>query len=145
MRWSVLTIAAALLAILGVTAAALYIYNQPRTLRLAVGPLGSEDARMAAAFVQGLNRDKADVRIRLLLTEGAEDSAKRIDAGEADLALLRADIAMPSTADAVLITRRTFPFIITTKETAIGRIADLRGRRIGVGRNPAGNIVLLND
>lgn len=143
MRWSVLTIAAALLAILGVTAAALYIYNQPRTLRLAVGPLGSEDARMAAAFVQGLNRDKADVRIRLLLTEGAEDSAKRIDAGEADLALLRADIAMPSTADTVLITRRTFPFIITTKETAIGRIADLRGHRIGVGRNPAGNIVLL--
>ncbi|MGO4285429.1 TAXI family TRAP transporter solute-binding subunit [Bosea sp. TAB14] len=138
-----MTIAAALLAILGVTAAALYIYNQPRTLRLAVGPLGSEDARMAAAFVQGLNRDKADVRIRLLLTEGAEDSAKRIDAGEADLALLRADIAMPSTADTVLITRRTFPFIITTKETAIGRIADLRGRRIGVGRNPAGNIVLL--
>jgi len=117
--------------------------GQPRTLRLAVGPLGSEDARMAAAFVQGLNRDKASIRLRLVLTEGSEDSARKIDAGQADLAMLRADIAMPSTADTVLITRRTFPFFITRAETAIGRIAELRGRKIGVGRNPAGNAALL--
>ena len=138
-----LAMAAALLAVSGLAAAVFYYVSQPRTLRLAVGPLGSEDARMAAAFVQGLNRDKASVRLRLVLTEGSEDSAKRIDAGQADLAMLRADIAMPSTADTVLITRRTYPFFITTAETAIGRIADLRGRRIGVGRNPAGNMMLL--
>ncbi|WP_353182169.1 TAXI family TRAP transporter solute-binding subunit, partial [Bosea sp. (in: a-proteobacteria)] len=74
---------------------------------------------------------------------GSEDSARRIDSGQADLALLRPDIAMPSTADTVLITRRTYPFFITTKETAIGRIADLRGRKVGVGRSPAGNVTLL--
>jgi TRAP transporter TAXI family solute receptor len=138
-----LTMVAGLLAISGLVAAVFYYVGQPRTLRLAVGPLGSEDARMAAAFVQGLNRDKASVRLRLVLTEGSEDSAKKIDAGQADLAMLRADIAMPSTADTVLITRRTFPFFITRSETAIGRIAELRGRKIGVSRNPAGNITLL--
>ena len=134
---------AGLLAVSGLVAAAFYYIGQPRTLRLAVGPLGSEDARMAAAFVQGLNRDKASVRLRLVLTEGSEDSARRIDAGQADLAMLRADIAMPSTADTVLITRRTYPFFITRAGTAISRIADLRGRRIGVARNPAGNVALL--
>lgn len=134
---------AGLLAVSGLAVAVFYYIGQPRTLRLAVGPLGSEDARMAAAFVQGLNRDKASVRLRLVLTEGSEDSAKKIDAGQADLAMLRADIAMPSTADTVLITRRTFPFFITRTETAIGRIAELRGRRIGVSRNPAGNLTLL--
>ncbi len=138
-----LTMMAGVLAISGLVAAAFYYIGQPRTLRLAVGPLGSDDARMAAAFVQGLNRDKASVRLRLVLTEGSEDSAKRIDAGQADLAMLRADIAMPSTADTVLITRRTYPFFITRMETAIGRIADLRGRKIGVGRNPAANTTLL--
>lgn len=127
----------------GLVAATFYYLNQPRTLRLAVGPLGSEDARMAAAFVQGLNRDKASIRLRLVMTEGSADSARKIDAGEADLAMLRPDIAIPSTADTVLVTRRTFPFFITTKETAIGRIADLRGRRVGVVRNPSGNIALL--
>ncbi|QEL24404.1 C4-dicarboxylate ABC transporter substrate-binding protein [Bosea sp. F3-2] len=134
---------AILLAVSGLVAAGSYYVSQPHTLRLAVGPLGSEDARMAAAFVQGLNRDKASIRLRLVLTEGSEDSARKIDAGQADLAMLRSDIAMPSTADTVLITRRTFPFFITTKESAIGRIADLRGRKVGVIRNPAGNLALL--
>lgn len=138
-----LAVLAALLAMSGLAAAGFYYVSQPHTLRLAVGPLGSEDARMAAAFVQGLNRDKAAIRLRLILTEGSEDSAKKIDAGQADLAMLRADIAMPSTADTVLITRRTFPFFITTKESAIARIADLRGRKVGVIRNPPGNLTLL--
>ncbi|MCO5090316.1 TAXI family TRAP transporter solute-binding subunit [Bosea sp. (in: a-proteobacteria)] len=134
---------AVLLALTGLAAAVFYYIGQPHSLRLAVGPLGSEDARMAAAFVQGLTRDKAPVRLRLVLTEGSEDSAKRIDAGQADLAMLRADIAMPATADTVLITRRSFPFFITRAETAIGRIADLRGRKVGVAQKPAGNTALL--
>lgn len=137
------TALAGLLAMAGITAAVFYFVNQPKTLRLAVGPLGSEDARMAAGFVQGLNREKSAIRIRLVLTEGSEESARRIDAGQADLAIVRPDIALPAQADTALITRRSFPFLITTRETAIGRIADLRGRRVGVVRNPAGNIALL--
>lgn len=137
------TILAGLLAMAGITAGIFYVASQPRTLRLAVGPLGSEDARMAAGFVQGLNREKSQIRLRLILTEGSEESARKIDAGEAELAIVRPDIALPARADTALITRRSFPFIITTKETAIGRIADLRGRRVGVVRNPAGNIALL--
>ena len=137
------TALAGLLAVFGVTAAVFYFVSQPRTLRLAVGPLGSEDARMAAGFVQGLNREKSTIRIRLVLTEGSEESAKRVDDGLAELAIVRPDIALPAKADTALITRRSFPFIITSKETAIGRIADLRGRRIGVVRNPAGNLALL--
>ena len=63
---------------------------------------------MAAAFVQGLNRDKASVRLRLILTEGSEDSARKVDDGQAELAMLRPDIAAPSRADTVLITRDNF-------------------------------------
>ena len=137
------TALAGLLAIFGVTASVFYFVSQPKTLRLAVGPLGSEDARMAAGFVQGLNREKSSLRIRLVLTEGSEESAKKLDDGLADLAIVRPDIALPAQGDTALITRRSFPFIITTKASGIGRIADLRGRRIGVARNPAGNIVLL--
>lgn len=137
------TALAGLLAMFGITAAIFYVVSQPRTLRLAVGPLGSEDARMAAGFVQGLNREKSTIRIRLVLTEGSEESARRIDAGQADLAIVRPDIALPAQADTALITRRSFPFLITAKSTAIGRIADLRGRRVGVVRDPAGNLALL--
>lgn len=134
---------AALLAVSGVGAAVLYALNQPTTLRLAVGPLGSEDARMAAGFVQGLNREKSQIRLRLILTEGAEESARRVDTGQADLAILRPDIALPAEAETALITRRSYPFFIAGKDSGIGRIADLRGRRVGVVRAPTGNQALL--
>lgn len=134
---------AGLLAAAGLAAALFYALNQPRTLRLAVGPLGSEDARMAAGFVQGLSREKSPIRIRLVMTEGTEESARKLDEGQADLAIVRADIALPAQADTALITRRSFPFLIAAKDSAITRISDLRGRRIGVVRAPAGNIALL--
>lgn len=134
---------AGLLAIFGIAASVFYVLNQPKTLRLAVGPLGSEDARLAAGFVQGLSREKSEIRIRLILTEGSEESARRIDEGQAELAIVRPDIALPEQADTALIVRRSFPFFITSKESAIGRIADLRGRRIGVIRDPRGNLALL--
>ncbi|MFN3671303.1 MAG: TAXI family TRAP transporter solute-binding subunit [Bosea sp. (in: a-proteobacteria)] len=137
------TLLAGVLAALGVAAAGFYLMSQPRTLKLAVGPLGSEDARMAAGFVQGLNREKSKIRIRLVLTEGSAESARKVDEGEVELAIVRPDIALPAKADTALITRRSFPFFITRKESGIGRIADLRGRRIGVVRNPMGNIDLL--
>ncbi|CAN5224532.1 TAXI family TRAP transporter solute-binding subunit [soil metagenome] len=137
------TILAGMLAMSGITAGIFYVASQPRTLRLAVGPLGSEDARMAAGFVQGLNRERSQIRLRLLLTEGSVESAKKVDGGDAELAIVRPDIALPAKADTALITRRSFPFLITDKDSAIGRIADLRGRRVGVVRNPPGNIALL--
>jgi TRAP transporter TAXI family solute receptor len=137
------TILAGLLAMSGITAGIFYVASQPRTLRLAVGPLGSEDARMAAGFVQGLNRERSQIRLRLILTEGSVESAKKVDGGDAELAIVRPDIALPAKADTALITRRSFPFLITDKDSAIGRIADLRGRRVGVVRNPPGNIALL--
>jgi len=134
---------AAGLAACAVAAFLIYLYNQPKTLRLAVGPLGSEDARMAAAFVQGLNREKSSIRLRLILTEGSAESARRIDAGEVELAILRPDIALPARADTALITRRTYPFFITGKDRGIERVSDLRGRRVGVVRPPQGNVDLL--
>lgn len=134
---------AGILALSGALAFGIYLWSQPKTLRLAVGPLGSEDARMAAALVQGLNREKAAIRLRLVLTEGSAESARRIDAGEVDLAILRPDIALPAKADTALITRRSFPFFIAAKEKGMERVSDLRGKRVGVARAPHGNLGLL--
>ena len=117
--------------------------SQPRTLTLAVGPLGSDDARLAAALVQGLSREKKPVRLRLVLTEGSAESARKIDAGKVDLAIVRPDIALPAKADTALITRRSFPFFIGAADLGTDRVSGLRGRRIGVVRAPAGNLELL--
>ncbi len=134
---------AGLLLTAGLVALGVFLWSQPKTLKLAVGPLGSDDARMAAAFVQGLSREKKSVRLRLILTEGSAESARKIDAGEVDLAIVRPDIALPAKADTALITRRSFPFFIAAKTLPVDRVPGLRGKRIGVVRNPAGNLDLL--
>lgn len=134
---------ASLLLAAGLVALGVWIWSQPRTLKLAVGPLGSDDARMAAAFVQGLSREKKPIRLRLVLTEGSAESAKKIDDGEVDLAIVRPDIALPAKADTALITRRAYPFFIGSKELTADRVSGLRGKRIGVVRAPAGNLDLL--
>jgi TRAP-type uncharacterized transport system substrate-binding protein len=134
---------AALLLAAGLFALSVYLWTQPRTLTLAVGPLGSDDARLAAALVQGLSREKKPVRLRLVLTEGSAESARKIDAGQVDLAIVRPDIALPAKADTALITRRSFPFFIGPGDLATDRISGLRGKRIGVVRAPSGNLDLL--
>jgi TRAP transporter TAXI family solute receptor len=134
---------AGLFALSALVALSFHLATAPTVLRLAVGPIGSEDVRMAAAFVQSLNREKSSVRLKLVLTESLADSAAALDKGRAELAIIRPDIAMPAKGETVLITRRFFPFIVTAKATNIERIADLRGRKIGVVNNPVGNVDLL--
>ncbi|MGL4440400.1 MAG: TAXI family TRAP transporter solute-binding subunit [Bosea sp. (in: a-proteobacteria)] len=116
-----------------------HLATAPTLLRIAVGPIGSEDVRMAAAFVQSFNREKSSVRIKLLLTDGLNDSAARLDAGKAELAIIRPDIAFPVKGQTVLITRRFLPFLVTARENGIERISDLRGKKIGVVTAPNGN------
>lgn len=115
----------------------------PTVLRLAVGPIGSEDVRMAAAFVQRFNREKSPVRLKLLLSDSLTDSAAKLDQGKSELAIIRPDIALPARGETVLITRRFLPFIVTARDQGIERIADLRGKKIGVVNVPVGNVDLM--
>lgn len=136
-------IAAFLILLSGVGIAVWHVSSAPKTLRIAVGPFGSEDTRMVAAFAQGLAREQSDIRLKTTLTNGLAESARLIDEGKVDLAIVRPDILMPTRADTVLITRRFFPFFAAAPSAGIERIADLRGKRIGVVAPPEGNLDLL--
>lgn len=136
-------IAASLIMLFGVGLAAWHIASAPKTLRIAVGPIGSEDMRMVAAFAQGLSREQSGIRLKTTLTADLAESARLIDAGKVDLAIVRPDVLMPTKADTVLITRRFFPFFAAPPFGGIERIADLKGKRLGVVAPPEGNLDLL--
>jgi TRAP transporter TAXI family solute receptor len=136
-------VAALLIMMVGVGIISWKLYHAPSTLRIAVGPFGSEDTRMIAAFAQGLAREQSSFRLRTVITSGVAESARLVEDGKVDLAVIRPDIMMPTKADTVLITRRFFPVFVTSPESGIERIADLRGKRIGVVSPPEGNIDLL--
>ena len=142
-------------ALAGLTATVSYFVMQPTTLKIAVGPAGSEDARVVQAIAQRLSRDGASVRLRPIVKEATPQSAAALDAGEADLAIVRRDIAMPNAGQAVAILRRNVVVLFVPapqaaakpktvkkggsgKAKTIEKIEDLAGRRVGViGRTPA--------
>ncbi|MGZ9112449.1 MAG: hypothetical protein ACXW3X_15575, partial [Rhodoplanes sp.] len=61
--------------LMGIAGAALYISSPPTTLRFAVGPPASEDARLVQALAQQFVRDRAAMRLTPVIEEGAAAAA----------------------------------------------------------------------
>lgn len=151
-------ILAGLLALIFVAGGIVYI-NRPATLRIAVGPAGSDDAKVVQTIAQVLARERGNVRLRIVSTEGATGSAATLESGKADLAVVRGDATLPKSTRAVATLRKNvvtlwaLPQRAAAKGTtarkgraapAIKSVADLAGKRIGIiGKTPA-NIALLN-
>ena len=142
MRRVLLLIAFALVVIASV-AVALRLFLAPTTLRIAVGPVGSTDLRIAVGFLQALQRDRASIRLKLVMTDGHSQSAEALTGGKADLAVVRADVAVPAKSATVAILRRDSVFFIVRPGVAIERISDLKGRVIGAYAPGRSNQALL--
>lgn len=142
-RHHFVTIAAAL-ASLSIGLIAYQWLDQPTTLRVAVGPLGSEDTRLVTAMGQYLAREHASVRLKLLLSEDVGDSAGALDDERADLAVVRTDVAMPVKGQTVAILHRDAAVLMTLPETGIAAVNDLKGRSVGIVRRVGPNKRLLD-
>jgi TRAP transporter TAXI family solute receptor len=135
-------------------AGTLYYALRPVTLRVAVGPPGSDDQKLIQALAQGFDLDRSRVRLSPITTDGAAESLALLGAGKADLAVARGDLNMPGEAQIVAVVRQNFVVLWSpsglsgkgSKRQPAGKIKtidDLAGHRIGViGKTPA-NVALL--
>ena len=140
--------------IFGAAAGALYYALQPVTLRIAVGPPGSDDHKVIEAMAEAFAGESRTVRLSPITTDGAVEALALLGAGKADLAVGRGDLEMPADAQTVAIVRKNFVVLWAPSGLAgkspkrnaapkIKEIADLAGHRVGViGRTPA-NAALL--
>ncbi|MBY0296463.1 MAG: TAXI family TRAP transporter solute-binding subunit [Methylobacterium sp.] len=135
---------AALLALLAVVLLVYQWVGQPTVLRVAVGPAGSEDARLIGAMAQSLARGHEDVRLRVVPTSGVAESAALAERGKVDLAVVRSDVGIPAATQTVAILHRDAAVLMTTTPT-FASVPDLRGRRIGIVRNHDANVKLLGS
>jgi TRAP transporter TAXI family solute receptor len=133
---------AALLAFVATSLLAYQWLGQPTTLRVAVGPSGSEDARLVAIVAQSLARTHEDVRLRPVTTSGVAESAELAEQTKADLAVVRSDVGIPANTQTVAILHRDAVLLLAADPT-LSSVPDLRAKRIGIVRNPAGNARLL--
>jgi TRAP transporter TAXI family solute receptor len=149
-----LLLLAAGLLLFGVAAATLYYVLQPVTLRIAVGPPGSDDQKLIQAMAQAFARDRSSVRLSPITADGAVESLALLGAAKADLAVARADLDMPPDAETVAIVRKNvvvlwspsgLPAKGSRKQPApkIKTIDDLEGHRVGIIGRTQANVALL--
>src|SRR5246127_4888594 len=140
--------------VFGAAGGALYYALRPVTLRIAVGPPGSNDHKVIEAMTEAFASESRTVRLSPITTPGAVEALALLGAGKADLAVGRGDLEMPADAQTVIILRKNFVVLWSASGLAgksskkkpapkIKEIADLAGHRVGViGRTPA-NAALL--
>jgi TRAP transporter TAXI family solute receptor len=141
---------AVILAIVVIAAGAVLIAMRPVTLRIAVGPANSDDAKVVQAIAHAFSRERSYVRLRPVFTDGAKASAAELENKNVDLAVIRGDLDVPKEAAGVAVLRKNLivlwvPPVPKGKKvkTAIKKIQNLAGHRVGVIGKTDANINVL--
>jgi TRAP transporter TAXI family solute receptor len=126
------------------------VITRPTTLRIAVGPPGSDDQNLVQALAQNFTREESSVRLMLVPTDGPVDSIAALQARKADLAVARGDEEMPDGTESVAILRKNVVVLWASPRKGakkgakkIKGIDDLAGHRIGVVGRTEVNVTLL--
>ena len=136
-------------------AGALYYALRPETLRIAVGPAGSDDQKLIQALAKTFAQQRAAVRLAPIPTNGPTESLALLGADKTDLAVTRGDLDMPADAQSVAILRKNVVVLWSpsglpakgSKKTPVPKIKsldDLPGHRIGVIGTTQANVTLLH-
>ncbi|WFU75602.1 TAXI family TRAP transporter solute-binding subunit [Bradyrhizobium sp. CB2312] len=137
----------------GATAALFYVL-QPKALRIAVGPSGSEDHQVVQAMAEAFEDESRTVRISPITTAGAVESLALMGVGQTDLAVGRSDLAMPADAQTLAVLRKNYVVLWSpsgrpgkdSKKRSGGKIAEiaeLAGHKIGIIGRTGANVALL--
>jgi TRAP transporter TAXI family solute receptor len=152
-NYSFLILAAGIF-LFGVAAGTLYLWLKPTTLRIAVGPPGSDDQKLVQTLAQIFTREGSSIRLTPITTEGAVESIALFAASKADLAVARGDLTLPGNAESVAILRKNVVVLWTpsglqakgSKKKPVAKINgldELAGRRVGVIGRTQANVTLL--
>jgi TRAP transporter TAXI family solute receptor len=145
---------AAGLLIFAAAVGASFLLLRPTTLRIAVGPSGSDDLKLIQALAQSFARDGSPVRLSVIATAGPLDSLAFLRNDKTDLAVARGDEEMPDGTESVAILRKNVVVLWAPSGTArkapkkeakskIKGIDDLPGHRVGVVGRTEVNLKLL--
>ena len=107
-------------------------YTRPITLTVAVGSVDGEVAKAMSALASQLVADGAPVRLKVIDTGTAVESAKRFAAGNVDLAVVRGDVGDLSMAQAVAVLAHVTVLLVAPPGSSIDSIDKLKGRTVGV-------------
>lgn len=113
----------------------LYAYRyvtHPTTLTIAAGSFDGDAVQLMSAIATRLASTGAPVRLQVLDKGNALEAVKAFSAGQADLAVARADIGDLSTAETVVVVTRSVVLIVAPPGSSATEMDDLKGKTVGV-------------
>ncbi len=102
------------------------------TLRVATGPTLEGGPQMLIAVNQVFAEERPHVRLQRIQANTLAASAKALETGAADLAIVRSDIAMPKNGLTIAIIRRDSLVLIVPAHSHVESLQGLSGRRVGL-------------
>ena len=142
----VVSLVGVIIVVTGASLLAYRWYARPVTLTLAVGSIDGEGAKAMSAMASQLVSNGASVRLKVIDTGTALESAKQFAAGNVDLAVVRGDVGDLSRALAIVVLTHATVLIIAPPGSSIDGIDKLKGHTVGVvgGETNAGVVDVLN-
>jgi TRAP-type uncharacterized transport system substrate-binding protein len=133
-RHTLLYVLAGIFALFATGFALNWAQNRPTLITIAVGPAASETDRVIRAFERSFSNERSSIRFRIVQTSDAADSAKALDAGKAQFAVLRSDSDISETGQTVAILNRRPVVIVSRRTERIEGFVDLARKRVGLVR-----------
>jgi TRAP-type uncharacterized transport system substrate-binding protein len=138
MRLLTLVVVGAIVTIAGAAALALYYYERPTILRVAV-TRDSDDQQVLVAAAHDFAQRRESLRLKPVLVDSLSEAAHAFEEERVDLAIVRSDISMPVNGQTVLIMRHDAALLVAPTGSDLNSVDDLRGRRVGIlGADEAG-------
>ncbi len=122
----------AVLALVLLAASAVAYVERPALLRVAVASADGPDLDLMAAAGKLLKRGHHGIRLKVVPTDGAAAASAALDGNAADLAVVRADVAMPNSGETVVVLHKDAALLMVLPGGEIEKVGDLAGKRIGL-------------
>ncbi|MBX9757903.1 MAG: hypothetical protein K2Y29_03935 [Beijerinckiaceae bacterium] len=125
-----------------VAAAAAFAYQYSRTwstLRAAVPPLGPIGQRMMQDLAKEGTKESTWLSIQRIPVSDAAGASAAVEKGQADVGLVRSDIAMPRNGRSIAVFQTLYAFLIVPPRSQIEDFAGLKDKVVAIAPGDAAN------
>ena len=124
---------------------AFYVYSRPASLKIAVGPAGGDERAILTGLSLHLINARAKIHLTVVPCDGPIDAAKSLERGEVDLAVIRGDLSVPSSARAIAILNKSAVIVLASSQKKIADFGDLKNKKLGIVGSPGANDRLISS
>ncbi len=115
---------------------AVYYWSPHATLRFTTGPEGGVANRFMSTFISLSTAEHPRIHFETVTVPDLRASAKALEDGKADIALVRSDLPPPANGETLVILRRDAVAIVVSPESPVDNVAKLAGKTVAIPTGP---------